>query len=104
MREIAQEELLEANTILGPNTAIGYRSVVGEPVDAITRAARACAADLIVVPWRRPGRLRSRSLRQIESRLSATGSWEVVVGPDPRLSEDESQTEVQVETTYSRLK
>ncbi len=78
LREIAQEELVEAATRLGPLTTARFVAEEGELADSIARAARACGATTIVLPQARAGRILSGPDRRLDARLRERGAWRIV--------------------------
>lgn len=79
--EIADEELMESARLVGPSSAVAYNVVRGPRTRAISDAAARSGADLIVLPWRRPSRVRALFSRDLTERLSREGRWRVVVAP-----------------------
>ena len=78
---IAEEELAEAARLVGRSSAVEYDVARGPRTRAISDAACRCGADLIVLPWRRPSRVRTLFSRDATERLSREGRWRVVVAP-----------------------
>lgn len=81
MIEIAQEELEEAQGLLCSCSDVTYEMVVGRPVPAIVGGARAHAADVVVVPWRRPSRIAAFRRRSVIEKIREAGDWQLVIGP-----------------------
>jgi nucleotide-binding universal stress UspA family protein len=90
MRFLAEEDLAEAAALVGPEPAVDYVAAVGDSARALGEVAAQCAADVIVVPWESPGRLRRLFSETLAECLRKTGRWEVIVGPcaTPRRGDD----------------
>jgi nucleotide-binding universal stress UspA family protein len=78
---IAQEELGEAARLVGKPYAVEYDVARGPLATAIADAASRFRADLIVLPWRRSGRLRRLFSGDLVERVSRERAWRVVVAP-----------------------
>ena len=78
---IAKEELADAARLVGRSSAVDYHVARGPRTRAISDAASRCGADLIVLPWRRPSRVRALFSRDVTERLSREGGWRVMVAP-----------------------
>lgn len=78
---IAKEELAEAARIVGTTPRVDYQIARGPRAKAISEAASRCGVDLIVLPWRRPGRVRRMFSRDVAELLRREGNWQVVVAP-----------------------
>jgi nucleotide-binding universal stress UspA family protein len=81
---IAKEELAEAASLVGGAPVVGYEVARGTQTTAIADAASRCGADLIIVPWRRPGRVRRMLARDLPELLRRDGRWQVIVAPAAR--------------------
>jgi nucleotide-binding universal stress UspA family protein len=81
---IASEELEEATSLLGSSAAVEYRVARGERAHAIADAASEGGADLIVLPWQRPRRVRRPFAQDVTERLRQRGGWQVVVAAPAR--------------------
>ncbi len=80
MRSLAEEELAEAASFVGPDEPVAYQVVRGQPGDAIREAAAQCNAWMIVLPTQ-PGRLRARRVSRLADGLRTAGDWEIAVAP-----------------------
>jgi nucleotide-binding universal stress UspA family protein len=81
MRAVAQEALDEAADLLGDSVTATYSVAVGQPAQAIGEAADRAGADVVVLPWERPGRLRHRLSSTVAEALRRPGHWDVMVAP-----------------------
>jgi nucleotide-binding universal stress UspA family protein len=81
LERIAKEELVEAARLVGDPPTVGYEVARGTEARAIAEAALRRGADLIVVPWRRPGRVRRLFARDPAELLRSDGRWQVVIAP-----------------------
>lgn len=81
MRLLAEEELAEARSLVGPAAGIDSAVAVGDPVKALGEAADRSGADVVVLPWEPGGRLRRLFSPAVAGRLRKAGRWEVIVAP-----------------------
>lgn len=83
MQKMAHETLNQAKELLAASIHAECEVVVGDPVDQIVAAATNHQANTIVLPWQRNRRLDPPARRNLAQRLTAKGSWQVIVAPEP---------------------
>ena len=81
MQEVAHEALAEAERLVPDSVTASYEVAVGEPAEAISEAADEAHADVVVLPWERPRRLRRRFSSTVAEELRRPSRWHVVIAP-----------------------
>ncbi len=81
MRYDADRTLAEARERLTGRENVTYAITKGQAARSIAQAAERLQADIVILPWRPPHRLRRIGFSSLAERLTALGAWQVTVAP-----------------------
>lgn len=81
MRYDADRTLAEAREHLTGRENVTYAITKGQAARSIAQAAERLQADIVILPWRPPHRLRRIGFSSLAERLTALGAWQVTVAP-----------------------